>query len=409
MKILFFQWNAFMQRGIEKALNKLGVQYDTFFYIFKDWDKEDGFVDMFATKIKSGGYDAVFSVNFAPLIAEACDICGVEYISWVYDCPLHIRRTDTIGLPNNKVFFFDRSQVEKYSSMGMNTVYHMPLAVDTEIFLGAAGVLSGDLGAAGTSGTSLASSIQLPTQSPYACDVSLVGQLYKSEFDYLCSPLDEYSRGYLEGLVKTQMQLSGGYILNEMITAPLMDMLNEQYNKASKGTFQVQPAELEYTLACEATGRERFMALALLQNRCDVKLYSKDNNETLNKVKHMGYVDYYSVMPKVFAGSRINLNISLKAIASGIPLRVLDIMGSGGFVMSNLQPELLEHFEPGYDIVIYEDIKDLVEKVQYYLANEEARLAVARRGLDKVKELFTFEDRLKKMLGMTSQSSATDV
>ncbi len=394
MKILFFQWNAFMQKGIERALSKLNVQYDTFYHIFKDWDNEDGFVEMFATKIKAGGYDKVFSVNFAPLIAEACHICGISYISWVYDCPLHIRRIETIGLPNNKVFFFDRLQVEKYSAMRMDTVFHMPLAVDTELFLSA---------------TRANSNPPDNALSSYACDVSLLGQLYKSEFSYLCGPLDEYSRGYLEGLVKTQTQLSGGYILNEMITTGLMNMLNEQYRVASKGTFEVQPAELEYTLACEATGRERFMALALLQSRCDVRLYSKDNNEALNKVKHMGYVDYYDVMPKVFAGSRINLNISLKAIPSGIPLRILDIMGSGGFVISNCQPELLEYFEPDYDIVIYNDMKDLVEKVQYYLANEEARLAVARRGFDKVKEMFTFEDRLKKMLGMTSQSSVTDV
>lgn len=42
-KILFFQWNAFMQKGIERAFTYLGMEYDTFYYIFKDWDKDDDF------------------------------------------------------------------------------------------------------------------------------------------------------------------------------------------------------------------------------------------------------------------------------------------------------------------------------------------------------------------------------
>ena len=33
-KILFFQWNAFMQKGIERAFTDLGMEYDTFYYIF---------------------------------------------------------------------------------------------------------------------------------------------------------------------------------------------------------------------------------------------------------------------------------------------------------------------------------------------------------------------------------------
>ena len=34
-KILFFKWNAFMQEGIERALQELNIDYDTFYYIFK--------------------------------------------------------------------------------------------------------------------------------------------------------------------------------------------------------------------------------------------------------------------------------------------------------------------------------------------------------------------------------------
>lgn len=379
MKLLFFQWNAFMQRGIERAMKTLDIAYDVFHYIFKDWDQDDEFMETFTQVLKKGGYDTVFSVNFAPLIAVVCNEYHIQYVAWVYDCPLHIRREDTIGLPYNKVWFFDRCQVQQYQDRGMTNVFHLPLAADPEVFRTA-------LGAGG---------------EHYGCDVSLVGQLYQSDFAYLCTPLDGYARGFLEGLVGAQMQLSGGYVLSEVLDAERMEQLNEQYRRASDGKFSVLPEELAYTLACEATGRMRMTALALLQERCSVRLYSNDTNdkhEILRNVEYMGYVDYYSGMPQAFAESRINLNISLSAIQSGIPLRVLDIMSCGGFVISNLQPELLEWFQPDYDIVIYEDLKDLVAKTAWYLSHEKERRLVAKRGYDKVKEAFSFTDRVRKML-----------
>ena len=41
MNILFFQWFAFMQKGIENALKKMNVSYDVFYYDMKDWDNDD--------------------------------------------------------------------------------------------------------------------------------------------------------------------------------------------------------------------------------------------------------------------------------------------------------------------------------------------------------------------------------
>ena len=53
-KILFFQWNAFMQKGIERAFTYLGMEYDTFYYIFKDWDKDDDFKEKLKKRLQSG-------------------------------------------------------------------------------------------------------------------------------------------------------------------------------------------------------------------------------------------------------------------------------------------------------------------------------------------------------------------
>ena len=87
----------------------------------------------------------------------------------------------------------------------------------------------------------------------------------------------------------------------------------------------------------------------------------------------MGPVDYYSTMPLVFRHSRINLNITLKSIRTGVPLRCMDIMGSGGFLLTNFQSDLLDLFVPDEDFVFYESETDFIDKIRYYLSHEASR------------------------------------
>lgn len=75
MRILFFQWFAFMQKGIENALKKMNVSYDVFYYDMKDWDNDEVLVKKLTDYLNnsSTGYDCIFSVNFIPMISDVCD------------------------------------------------------------------------------------------------------------------------------------------------------------------------------------------------------------------------------------------------------------------------------------------------------------------------------------------------
>lgn len=364
-----------MQKGIENALKKLKTEYEVYYDIADNWDKDDAFEKRFINMLQKENYSSVLSVNYMPIISDICEKCGIKYISWVYDSPLHIRRLDTMKNSCNKIYFFDRMQAEGFRRQGIEGAEYLPLAADPDVF-----------------------SISHADDNKNLCDVSLLGQLYKSEYSDLCGGLSMYNRGYLEGIISAQSQISGGFIIDEMLSDKLVDDINLDFSKAGDGTFNASKRELSYTLAKEVTGRQRFTALALLQDRCSVNVYSKDVDKRLEKVNFCGYADYYTQMPDVFRKSRINLNISLCTIQTGIPLRILDIMACGGFVLTNAQPELFEYFDAGIDFAVYEDMKDMVMKVMYYLKHEEERNKIAENGYRKVCEKFSFADRIKTML-----------
>lgn len=376
MRILFWQWHSFMNRGIEHALKKMGQAYDVFFYQLEDWENNEDFQQKLDEKLRRENYGLVLSVNYCPLIAQVCKNRKLQYVAWVYDSPMNIRNLEDTKNGYTKVFMFDRGMAERYQKQGYPVEY-MPLAVDKTVF-----------------------SLELPEaqRKSYQTEVSLVGNLYQTEYSYFSGPMDEYQRGYLEGLINAQMKVYGGYLIPELLTDDFLKNLNERYRKASSGTFEMGRRELEYMLACEITGRERYIALSLLSDFCRVDLYSAENSERLSKVNYKGYADYYTQMPQVFRYSKINLNISLKAIYTGLPLRMLDVMGCGGLLFTNFQAELPEYFAMGEDCVVYEDLEQLVFLVKYYLEHEDKGKRIAENGRQRVERDFTFEDRIRRMI-----------
>ncbi len=116
----------------------------------------------------------------------------------------------------------------------------------------------------------------------------------------------------------------------------------------------------------------------------------------------MGPADYFEDMPKVFKESKINLNITLRSIQQGIPLRVFDILGSGGFLLSNYQADLAYHFVPGEDFIYYESRKDMLNKIDYYLKHDDERIAIATNAHKKVQEYHTFDTRIKEIIDIVS-------
>ena len=374
-KILFFRWGSFMDAAIERTLNKMGIIYKTYDYCFSDWDKDQFFLETFLNYMKKNDYEIVFSVNFSPLISEVCQELEREYISWIYDSPIHIRNLEAMMNDCNRIFLFDRGLVESYQKMGIS-VTHLPLAVDSELFLEAVKKRHGE----------------------YISEIAMVGQLYKTQYQYFMSPLSEYEKGFFEGIINAQMKLNEVNMIPQWITDDILEKMNEVYAEVSVDKFQMGRRELEFLLAQEVTARERYLALSLLSLHYQVKLYSNDNDERLKNVEFCGYVDYHTQMPAIFANTSINLNISLRTIQSGIPLRVLDILGCGGFVISNYQSEIEEYFDIGQEIEIYSCLEELLEKSEFYLRRETLRKKIEQAGLARVQKDFSFEDRIRQML-----------
>ena len=201
--------------------------------------------------------------------------------------------------------------------------------------------------------------------------------------------LSAYAKGYLEALMAAQMKVQGYNFIQESLS-PIMDDLYKALpmDPNPDGVESREYLYAQYVINRKITGLERFDLLSAVTQHHTLDLFTHDTSVTME----------YRQMPLIFKQSRINLNISLRSIKSGIPLRAFDIMGSGGFLLSNFQTDFLEHFVPGEDYVYYESKEDLLSKIDYYLSHEDERACIAQNGHDKVATEHTFRHRVREML-----------
>lgn len=182
-------------------------------------------------------------------------------------------------------------------------------------------------------------------------------------------------------------------LLHQYVEWDLSDKYDEVYE------------ELLERMLCEKIAQEeRREMCSLLAEHFSFSLYTKSNTDFDRRIKNCGAIDYFHKMPLLFRESKINVNITLHSIKSGIPLRCLDILACGGFLLSNYQPELAEYFVDGEELVLWQDFDDLIAKAGYYLEHEEERRRIAKAGYEKVKKLFHFDVLAGRMLDMISQS-----
>lgn len=94
----------------------------------------------------------------------------------------------------------------------------------------------------------------------------------------------------------------------------------------------------------------------------------------------------------------INLNLVSGNAESGLNMRHFEITAAGGFMLCYDQPELHELFTPGRECAVFHDERDLLEKIDYYLARPEERAEIAAAGQRRSLSQHLYSHRLRSLL-----------
>ncbi|MCI9377780.1 MAG: glycosyltransferase [Eubacterium sp.] len=387
MRILVYRWKAYNYLDILEAFTELGYEYVTVEQDLECYDEDREFEEKLFGIILQEKCDMVFSVNYFALVTSVCTKLQIPYVVWTCDNPLISMYNRKVFESCNYFFSFDKTNYLEFRELGVGHIWYLPLAVNTK-----------RLNYLLENGSSLAA---------YQNDISFVGSLYeRNSYDMLRPELPEYLQGYFDAAIWAQQCVNGGNILEEMLTVDVLGQLQEYFKlEKSKDSFSDLGLIFSTTvLGFKTAQQQRQRALIELAKKYPVTIYSNSNTRDLYGVRYGGSLDYWSEMPKVFYGSKINLNFTIPNIKSGLPLRIWDVLGCGGFLMTNFQAEIPYYFKHKEDLVCFESVEELVELAGYYLAHDGERKEIAMRGYQKVCQRHTYRERVCEMMKIVSGS-----
>ena len=295
--------------------------------------------------------------------------------------------------PCNRVFVFDRHQFNTISDRNPSCVFHLPLCADTTTF---SSVIESGVAEFNTA-------ISQNRTPKFSCDVSLIGSLYSEKCPYnKATHLSDYTKGYIDALVEAQQNVYGYNLIYDSLTDSVVEKILGEENiylfpENSVGDYKAVVADS--LVGIKASEQERIRLLKYLsENNINIDLYTGSDTSMLPLVHNRGFAKSLTEMPLIFSRSKINLNITAKTIQTGIPQRVFDVLACGGFLLSNYQEELFEHFVPGEDLDVYSSKEELLDKINFYLSHETERISIARHGYEKCIKQHSVNVRLNQIL-----------
>ncbi len=152
------------------------------------------------------------------------------------------------------------------------------------------------------------------------------------------------------------------------------------------------------------TGELRYKSISdlvvpLLDRQHDVKIWGRDWESITRcypgkKVPpHMlqGKLSYTETSA-VYNSAKIC--ISIQTSKDQLSNRTLDILSSGGFLLTSDTKAVREKLRPGIDCVVSGSPEETVRLVDYYLAHEDERRQIAEQGLITARERFAYQKTL---------------
>jgi len=324
--------------------------------------------------------DIVFSFNGYGLdnegaLANEYSRRGIPFVTWFVDKPRSSELGHSFVKPNTFSFVFDRTYISILREAGFDNVFYLPLATNPDRFRPVNGVLG-------------------------KRDVCFVGGSDYGKIRYLARNLDNMVGKIDERLFEAIEVAINGQMeaMDEdtwVVTGKALDSYGIYYNNYP----DILKDMLEGFVEREASLRVRLRVIQEISSNFDMAVYGDSLWRKVVGDKYRGRVNYFNDdIVKVYNMHPVHVNISKFQLRTAINQRPFDISACGGFVLSDERSELRDMFEED-EIISYNSIEDLIDKVGYYLNNDIKRDEIAKKARCKVLREHTYLHRSEEIVG----------
>ncbi|MBN2036285.1 MAG: glycosyltransferase [Chitinispirillaceae bacterium] len=305
------------------------------------------------------------------IVSDLCARFGIPVIVWFVDDPHPILLSQKSHIKNHLfAFSWERAYLPWLSRQGFGNAVHLPLAADPSLF--DASRRSGTAIELGFVGSSMGREFLEGIASRFLWKKELEPLIGKAAHTLLAYP----SMSLPQILRDTCASLG--------FTLPFSDERNITWLFSYIIHFASMLRRQERVSACMPLGIETFGDPLGWKELCGENLMTHPD------------VDYRSALGKVYRSIAINLNITSCQMPGTVNQRVFDIPLSGGFLLTDNQPDLERLFEPD-EIAVYSSKEELLDKISYYRGHKAERLKITEKARTAILNRHTYRHRLAEL------------
>lgn len=385
MKIFIYRYGSLCEPDVIDAFRRIGLEVDEeTAEIYNKNLTPSQCAAIVAPRLTGNKYSFVFTINFFPWLSDICQITGLIYISLIVDSPVLELYSNALSNSVNRIFLFDRMLYNEFCCYNNGHIFHIPLATNL------------------IRSNNVISSASTAKLNQYKSDISFIGSTYQEKCPFNNAVLSEYDKGFVDGIINSQIWVYGYNFIENILTDEmaerLLSCIPSHYEFPPGSRADIKALVAQYYLSVKVAEQERLRLLRMLSDSFPVNMYTGSDTSSMPHIHNRGFARSLDEMPLIFNCSKINLNITAKSIRSGLPLRIFDVLGAGGFLITNYQSELPEIFTIGKDLVAYESPEHLKELCTYYLQHEDQRLEIAHNGYETIAKYHTYDIRLLQII-----------
>lgn len=367
-RMLILDTGYFFDKSWQRAAGELGWEVATVPSVIAGSLTRDDVAALFRT-LAEFKPDFVLTSNYAGmdaagLFARFFDDAKMPYVSWFTDTPRMILFNRTMYISDYAVAAtWEKAYTPHLEAYGFTHVHYMPLATDPVIF-------------------------NAPPSSDFDRDLAFVGN---SMLVQLGEALEAH-RDLPHVVAAVEEALNEGRVTRTSYNEGVPPIIGESLYASLDET---QQRNVELLINYEATSQQRINLVKYLrplgiEARGDASWQKiLDNYES-----NLGYFDD---LAPYYRSTAINLNNTSLQMRDAVNQRVFDCPAAGGFLITDHQPDLHDLFDVGKEVVTYESLPELGDKIQYYLKRPEARAAIVGRARARVLGEHTHRHRLERL------------
>jgi spore maturation protein CgeB len=377
-RVLLLTSSYFLMGELEAAFARLGYETSLVQLPSQEVGSQE-FVESILSEILAFRPDFVLTINHLGVDREGI-LTGLlarmelPLASWFVDNPhLILYVYENLASDWVTLFTWDADNIESLKAQGFSRVHYLPLATDPHRFAHAPGAT--------------------PVRDVAFVGNSMVHKVRAKlrHYDFPALLLDD-----LEGIGRDFMA-SGS-----LSVARFLEEERPQYLEAFRALPDVDTRlAFETLITWQATLLYRLRRVGELLPFNPLIVGDPGWHEILPEGgwTYHRELNYYADLPAFYPATRINFNCTSQQMKGAVNQRVFDVPVCGGFLLTDHRRQMESLFEPGREIVCYQEPGEIPGLVRHYLRHDGERARITAAGRLRILAEHTYDLRLKSLVG----------